>query len=225
MWQSDPARAIEAFTRASEIGETFALPWAWMSYSYGLLAQRTSSEEFDRNYENMSRAARRGVDLQLNWGTDVGPGSMQLSFFASILDSMKTRLTPTTPWIEYKGTFGPTLPSINGGAYDYRTFTTLSYQSGDGNIGLRWRHLPSIESATAATGATSTLPTDSYDIFDVTGGLTFNNRWNFRYGIDNLLDTPPEITDATPWSAVSATNGNFYDGHGRAFYVGLNMTF
>lgn len=63
IWSSDPSRAIEAFRRATEIDEAYALPWAWMSNSYGLLAQRTAAEEFERNLANMARAARRGVEL------------------------------------------------------------------------------------------------------------------------------------------------------------------
>ena len=53
----------------------------------------------------------------------------------------------------------------------------------------------------------------------------FGDRWNFRYGIDNLFDTAPEVTDAAAWTAGSATNTNFYDILGRSYYVGLNLTF
>ena len=90
---------------------------------------------------------------------------------------------------------------------------------------MRWTHLPSIEAAAAATGTTSTLPTDSYDRFDLTGGFAFSDKWTMRYGVENLFDKPPEVTDANPWSAGSATNGNFYDVLGRAAYLGASMEF
>lgn len=179
----------------------------------------------DVTYTNDAAIETSGVDLQFNWGTDLGRGNLNLSFLASYLDSMKTRLSPTSAWVEYKGTFGPTLPSVNGGAFDYRSFTTVSYFNGNWNVSLRWNHLPSIEAAAAATGTTSTLPTGAYDLFSVTGGFMFGGKYSLRYGIDNLFDRKPEVTDATPWSAGSATNGNFYDVLGRAAYVGLDMKF
>ncbi len=179
----------------------------------------------DVSYSNDAAVETSGIDVQFNWGTEVGPGNLSLSLLASYLDSMKTQLSPGTPFVEYKGTFGPTLPSLNSGAFDYRTFTTVSYFKSKWNLSLRWRHLPSIEAAAAATGPTSTLATGAYDVFDLTGGIAFSPRWNFRYGVENLLDREPEITDATPWSKGSATNGNFYDVLGRAAYVGMSMTF
>ena len=192
------------------------------------LTRDTQTGQFnaaDVTYSNEAAVQTSGVDIQFNWGTEIGGGNIALNFLASYLDSVKTQLSPGTPFVEYKGTFGPTLPSLNGGAFDYRTFTTLSYSSGKWNLSLRWTHLPSIDSAAAATGPTSTLPTNSYDKFDLTGGIDFGQRWNFRYGIDNLFDRQPEITDATPWSAGQMTNGNFYDILGRAVYVGMSMHF
>jgi iron complex outermembrane receptor protein len=192
------------------------------------LTRDTNTGQFnaaDVSYSNEAAVETSGVDVQLNWGTDVGPGNIALSFIASYLDSMKTQLSPNTAWVEYKGTFGPTLPSIDGGAFDYRTFTTLTYFSNNWNVAVRWTHLPSIDPAASATGPTETLPTGSYDRFDVTGGVTFSDKWMFRYGIDNLFDRKPEVTDATPYSAGSATNTNFYDILGRSAYVGMSMTF
>jgi outer membrane receptor protein involved in Fe transport len=179
----------------------------------------------DVSYTNASAVETSGVDVQFNWATGVASGNLSLGFLASFLDSVKTQNSPTSPWVEYKGTFGPTLSGLNGGAFEYRTFTTLSYSKRNWNLGLRWRHLPSLKAAAAALGPTTTLPTNAYDIFDLTGGVEFGERWTMRYGIDNLFDKAPEITDATPWSAGSATNGNFYDVLGRAMYVGMSMKF
>ncbi len=192
------------------------------------MSRDTNNGQFnsaDVTYTNAASAETSGIDVQFNWGTSLASGNLNLSFLASYLDSFKTQASPTAPWVEYKGTFGPTLPGLNGGAFDYRTFTTVSYFKSKWNVGLRWRHLPSIKAAAAATATTTTLPTNAYDVFDLTGGITFSEKWSFRYGIDNLLDTSPEVTDATPWTAGSATNGNFYDVLGRTAYVGASMKF
>jgi TolB-like protein/Tfp pilus assembly protein PilF len=64
LWNGAPERAIEEFTKAAEIDPDYALPWAWMSQSYGFLVQRSRTPtEYDRNFEDMERAARRSVEL------------------------------------------------------------------------------------------------------------------------------------------------------------------
>ena len=64
LWRSDPRAAIAEFTRATEIDSNYALPWAWMSNSYGFLVLgSTSQDEFDENYARMEAAASRSVAL------------------------------------------------------------------------------------------------------------------------------------------------------------------
>jgi adenylate cyclase len=64
VWRTNPPRAIEEFTTATQIDPDYALPWAWMSYSYGFLVLGARSQaEFDRNFSLMEAAARRAVAL------------------------------------------------------------------------------------------------------------------------------------------------------------------
>jgi outer membrane receptor protein involved in Fe transport len=181
----------------------------------------------DVTYSNSSAVETSGVDVQLNWGTDLAGGTLNLNFLASYLDSMKTKLSPTAAWTEWKGTFGPAgLSGLNSGAFDYRTFTTLSFFKGDWNLGLRWRHLPTIKpSAIVANPNTNIISTPSYDAFDLSGGFTFQDSWQLRYGIDNLLDEEPVFTNATRYTRGTTTNGGFYDVLGRRAYVGLSVSF
>ena len=183
----------------------------------------------DVAYSNEGAFETTGVDVQFNWGTDLGPGGLNLNVLATYIDSIKTRVNPQLPWTEWVGTFGPTdLSGVQGGSFDYRTFTTLSYFTNDWNLSLRWRHMPEIKAAGTATPAgTNTLPTPSYNIFDFSGGYTFNDdRMTLRFGIDNLFDKDPPVTNRSPNNPLgSATNSGFYDVLGRRGYVGLSMTF
>jgi len=64
LWVGDPLRAIEEFKKAEELDPGYALPWAWMSHSYGFLVQRSkSAEDYERNFASMENAARRAVEL------------------------------------------------------------------------------------------------------------------------------------------------------------------
>lgn len=181
----------------------------------------------DVTYSNNPSVETRGVDAQFNWGTGIGDGNLNLNFLASYLDMMRTRLNPTAAWNEWKGTFGPAgLSGVNGGSFDYRTFTTASYSQGLWNVALRWRHLPSIKPSAIVTNPnTTTIDTPSYDIFDVSGGVDLRDNWSVRYGIDNLFDKQPVYTNATRYTRGTATNAGFYDVLGRRAYVGIELSF
>jgi outer membrane receptor protein involved in Fe transport len=181
----------------------------------------------DVTYSNNASVETSGVDVQYNWGMDLAGGDFGLNFVTSYLDSFKTRLNPTAPWSEWKGTFGPAgLSGVNAGAFDWRTFTTASFRKGDWNVALRWRHLPSIKpSAIVSNPATTIIETPSYDMFDLSGGYTFGGNWQLRYGIDNLLDEEPLFTNATRFTRGTNTNGGFYDVLGRRAYVGMSVSF
>jgi iron complex outermembrane recepter protein len=181
----------------------------------------------DVTYSNNPSVETSGVDVQFNWGTDLGRGTFSLSFLGSYLDSMKTKLNPTSNWTEWKGTFGPAgLSGVNAGSFDFRTFTTFNYFQGNWNLSLRWRHLPSIEpSAIVSNPNTAIVATPSYDVFDLSGGFMLRDNWRLRYGIDNLLDKDPVFTNATRFTRGTATNGGFYDVLGRRAYVGLALSF
>jgi len=181
----------------------------------------------DVTYSNNPSVETSGVDLQLNWGRDLGPGAFSLSFIATYLDSMKTKLNPSADWTEWKGTFGPAgLSGVNAGSFDYRTFTTASYVQGNWNISLRWRHLPSIEpSAIVSNPNTTIIATPSYNIFDLSGGFVLRQDWRLRFGIDNLFGKDPVFTNATRFTRGTATNGGFYDVLGRRAYAGIELSF
>jgi len=166
-----------------------------------------------------------GVDFTFSWSlgfSDMGmesvPGALNLSVTGSWLDSYKTKTSPASydPVIEWKGSLGPTLNSFNGGAYDYRLFTTLSYNLPAFGAALRWRHLPEVEPAGKATvraninnnkavvagepglllGYTPSVAynVQQYDQFDLSGYWNINDTLSLRFGIDNVFDTQPVST-------------------------------
>jgi outer membrane receptor protein involved in Fe transport len=180
----------------------------------------------DVSYTNASRLETSGVDVQFNWTTDLGAGAFNLTFMTTYLDSMKTAVDPSAPFREWKGTFGPNdLSGVNGGSFNYRTFTTASYSRGKWNAALRWRHLPSIDNAGVVTGNTLILPTESYDAFDASGGLDISDSTTLRFGVDNLLNTEPVFTDRTQYSPGANTDADYYDTLGRRAYVAVAFNF
>ncbi|HEU4617694.1 MAG TPA: TonB-dependent receptor [Gammaproteobacteria bacterium] len=181
-------------------------------------------------YTNEASADLAGYDLQFDWRKDLGPGTLSLSELATITDRWMTRVNKDSPWVDYKGTTGPSdIRGVNQFAYDYRLFTTLGYSTGSWSADLRWRHFPSIvpEGAIRTTAQYHTTP--SYDIFDASGRYTFTNKLELRFGVDNLLDVDPPIvnlrTVAEGYTQTGVTNASFYDVLGRRYYMGLRYQF
>jgi outer membrane receptor protein involved in Fe transport len=174
-------------------------------------------------YRNLGALETDGVDLQFSWNGEVGANPIFVNFLVSTVNSYKLQQQPGGDFTEYAGTLG------SGGQFDYRTFTTFGYNFGEAvNLGLRWTHLPEVENATFATNpATTVEPTKSYDRFDLFGSWSIRDNMQLRFGIDNLLDTEPEIVGFNPGqnNAMGATNAGFYDILGRRYYAGVKFSF
>jgi iron complex outermembrane receptor protein len=169
-----------------------------------------------------------GIDFTLDWRAqteDMGlafiPGGFGLNIQGTWLDYYKTKQSPAgyDPLIDWKGSLGPTLQTFNGGNYDYRLITTLSYNVASVGANLRWRHYPKVDTAgvaqeraivannaAVAAGSGGTLlsytPTTnqevaSYDVLDLSAYWTINDTLTLRAGIDNLLDRGPASTGIT----------------------------
>jgi iron complex outermembrane recepter protein len=186
------------------------------------------------SYINAAFARVAGVDLTVDWRAELFGGNFGVNFMVTTIQEVKTQSTDTASVYEWKGSLGPSPgTSLNNGAYDYRTFTTVSYGRDDWNLSLRWRHLPAALDATQVVSAISTEigATESYDVFDLTGTWNAGPRTILRFGVENLFDTPPVITggrtaqDQFPSSGSGETEAGFYDLLGRQFFIGVGTTF
>ncbi|AKH41524.1 outer membrane receptor protein involved in Fe transport [Altererythrobacter atlanticus] len=185
-------------------------------------------------YVNNGRFRVQGIDAQLDWAGDVGPGTLGVNVQFTYLLSFKASELPTDPMVEYAGTQGPTSSGLNGGNYDYRVFTNVNYSIDGFMLGLQWQHLPSIEDATEASFPTTTLGAPSYNIFHLNGSYALTEDVNLRFGVDNLFNKAPPMTGVNPANTNPLATGNlpggnlgtgFYDDNGRRFYLGANVKF
>jgi outer membrane receptor protein involved in Fe transport len=185
-------------------------------------------------YINGAFATVAGVDLTVDWRADLLGGNFGVNFMVTSLQELKTQATQGSPVLDWKGSLGPTPgTSLNNGAYDYRTFTTVSYGRNDWNLSLRWRHLPTALDATevVTTTSTQTGALESYDVFDLSGTWAAGDSTVIRFGIENLFDEPPVWTggrtaaDNSPSSGSGTTEAGFYDILGRQFYLGVQASF
>ncbi|RPI60556.1 MAG: TonB-dependent receptor, partial [Lysobacterales bacterium] len=185
-------------------------------------------------YVNAAFSKVAGTDLTVDWASDLAGGTFGLNFMVTYLMEMKTQASARAPVYDWKGSLGPgAATSLNNGAYDYRTFTTVRYGRGDWNLSLRWRHLPEAIDGEQVVSAVATQrgAEEDYNVFDLTGTLGLGNRTTLRFGVENLFDEPPVITgrrtaaDPSPSNGSMTTEAGFYDILGRQFFVGVNAAF
>ncbi len=194
----------------------------------------------DTPFINQGALKTSGVDLQVNWTTDLANGaSFYINSLVSVLNEYLIQDSPTEPFLEAKGTLG--LPT-EGGQYDYRLNNTFGYNFGGGkaSVGLRWSHLPEIADASALRNPnTRVLGVDQYDLFSLFGGYDITERLQLRGGIDNLFNEDPPVVGRDPGTNPALgcpgspscnnnsanTNVQSYDILGRRAYVALKMSF
>jgi iron complex outermembrane recepter protein len=174
-------------------------------------------------YTNQATIGTAGVDLQLNWVAqlrDLGlkvPGAIGFNTQDTFLDYYRTKQSPA-PFdvnIDWKGSMGPTLAGTNAGAYSYRLFTGLAYILPSFSVNLRWRFLPSVNTAehaaqqaiiannnrVAQTGQGTMLSYTPYtdlaapawSAFDLSASWNINSVFQIRGGINNLFNKLPDV--------------------------------
>jgi iron complex outermembrane receptor protein len=192
-------------------------------------------------YQNLGRFRTTGLDVQLDWAFDVGPGRFSLNSVFNYLIKMKSAglPLPVGTLVEYAGSLGPQAGGvagvgengINPGAFRWRMLNTFGYSIGGANVSLQWQHLPGAKSATLSP---TRFGTPAYDLFNLSGSYAITKDATIRFGIDNIFDkAPPETEYLTnpPANTLSINAGGspynafFYDLNGRRFYMGATFKF
>jgi len=170
------------------------------------------------SYDNQATIKTSGMDIAWNWLKPLSNASLNFNLQATVLNEYKTKASPAPfdPEIDWKGSLGPIgLTGTNPGAFDYRLFGSVGYSRNNWNVSLRWRHLPSVWSATyaqqqaikennarvAAGGPgimlswtpTTEIKSDDYNVFDLSFRWDLTDAITLRGGVTNLFDTEPEV--------------------------------
>ena len=192
-------------------------------------------------YQNVGTFKTQGVDLNIDWSADLAdmgmgslPGALSINLATTYLDKFEAQDIAGAPVIDYAGSVGGIPGAL--GQYRYKTFTTFTYSTGGIAGSLRWRHLPSAHSAAFAQNPATTFRGPShYDILDLTGNWEISQSYQVRFGVENVLDKDPAITnyDPTPGTPPTSTFNSgqgttlpgYYDVLGRRYFVGFKARF
>lgn len=192
-------------------------PWCQMIRRNPVTGDRA---EVDAPFYNLGNTETQGVDIQLNWSHELGPGTLSFQSIINYLDYFRYQTDPDAPTADATDTLD------QGGMYKYKLNNTFGYMWNNLYVGLNWRHLPSIRDSALSTNPTSTnIGAGSYNMFDLSA--TYNwGRFTIRGGVDNILDESPVVVGAIPGVDTNSDQTNFnYDPLGRRWYVGVKATF
>ena len=112
---------------------------------------------------------------------------------------------------------------------------TTALQAGPATVQLTWRHIGKVEKDSITVGYNLTPASDfavpvikAHDYFDLATNIDIDDRFAFRFGVNNLLDKKPPIV-GNDYGGTTQNSGNTfpatYDSLGRSFFVGATITF
>lgn len=177
---------------------------------------------------NLAAWKTSGIDAQVDWGFDLADlglaenaGAFDLNLVITKLESFEKQARPGAPFIEHAGTISG---ELSGGAFpEWKSALTGTYRVGPAKISLRWRHVDGMtDFRSVPVFSPTAVNTPKYDLFDLTGSWSFDERVTLRAGVNNLGDKDPPFY--TSYSN-SNTDPSTYDVLGRRFFVGLNAKF
>ncbi|HZW59473.1 MAG TPA: TonB-dependent receptor [Woeseiaceae bacterium] len=175
--------------------------------------------------ENLAAFKTAGIDLQVDWGTDVGPGALGVSWIATYLTKWDRQALPGDPFEDLVGTIGNTsISSVGIARPEWKWTLNSDYVFGNIGLNARWRYIDSMRDNSVDTFKTDAVHYfdigATYDFKDVLGGKL--NGLSGRLGVTNLTDEQPEIF---PSSSQANTDPSTYDTLGRRYFVNLTYTF
>jgi iron complex outermembrane recepter protein len=170
--------------------------------------------------ENLATANTSGVDFQVDWFADVGPGRLDLSWIGSWLESYETQSLPGGAFTDFTGTIGNrgTLGATVAPAFpEWKWLATANYTWGPARFGARWQHIGQMENFNARTDE---IPAIGY--FDLLASYDLTDNLSLRFNVNNVLNEQPPVY--TP-SVASNTDPSTYDVLGRRYTIGLTARF
>jgi iron complex outermembrane receptor protein len=169
-------------------------------------------------YRNVAGITAEGVDLQLAWRFDAGPGQVRINWLLSWLDSFERLAAVGVEPVELAGTIGG---SVGAALPQWKSLLQLGYDWNSVSATLHWRYVDSMHDADVPE-----FRIGSYDYFDFYASYEFASGaldgLSLRAGVVNLTDEAPPIY---PTYVQANTDPSQYDPFGRRYTLGLAYRF
>ncbi|GMN03271.1 TonB-dependent receptor domain-containing protein [Erythrobacter sp. MTPC3] len=193
---------------------------------------------------NIGELKTSGIDLEVNYRTDVGfslmgegDAALDLNFLGTWTDVNDTFSDPNDPSIVDRcaGRFGLTCGDPQA---SFKWFTRASYIDGPMTFSTRWRHLSATDDDTIDGDRVERI--SAYDLIDLTLSFDASENFTITAGVNNLFDTLPDTPIFENGVVVNDTNSilvgddnsqqantfpSTFDVLGRDFFVSAQFRF
>jgi len=173
-----------------------------------------------------------GFDLVGTYDFEIGNlGSVRIDYTGTYLDSLEKVPLPGEPAFECAGFFSPQRAQCGVSSPTYRHRVPITWQSNWNNgfsAQLAWRHFGSVDQFNT-NGDTLISRLGSRNYVDLSLRATVLDYVDLRFGVNNLLDKQPPVSNQVGGAGGSFGTGNtfpgVYDALGRFLFVGTTVTF
>ena len=178
--------------------------------------------DFEALNQNAYDWETSGIDAQVDWRFDLGPGQMGVSWLVSWLDSFATTAEDSVgAEDQWAGTVGV---NVGGSLPEWKSNLHVSYAWGDLTVGAGWRYIDSMLDANKNWDPVFKIPETNY--FDLDASYEFSSGslrgLRIGLGVENLTDEDPPIF---PSQVQANTDSSQYDVFGRRYYASLRYSF
>ncbi|MFB9068731.1 TonB-dependent receptor domain-containing protein [Pseudofulvimonas gallinarii] len=179
---------------------------------------------------NIGMDEREGLDLSASYTWNLGPGRLSTTFVGNYILSEYTMslASDASTAYECKGLVNDTQGCQTP---KWRHIAQARYSWDRYGVGLRWRHIGSVDYKDAANGSQLTdviwlgSGVKSYNYLDLTGSVSFGAA-TVSLGINNIFDKePPFVGDADGGFGSHANSLGGYDQAGRYIFGSITLTF
>ncbi len=214
----------------------------------GLSGDPNTSTGLPSTLSNSGSLETDGIDLSLNYKTDVGFATLSLGFAGNYTFNSKFNAFVASPLAINRDCVG--YVSANCGSlqpeFQWSQRTTLSFE--DIDISLLWRHISSFEQEPLDVDDSGPFfngtiaPTiagvggrtvnfgkiEAYDYFDLSSRFRVGDHVTITLSVQNLLDKAPPLTGNNAGSTTFNSGNTFpstYDSLGRRYAVSAKLAF
>jgi iron complex outermembrane receptor protein len=170
-------------------------------------------------FQNMGDLEMSGVDVQLDWSIQAGPGKVGINLLASWIDHVEGREVAGLPMVDDVGHIGGAF--LGSALPEWKWNLDLSYAWSGWSVSGRWRYIDSMHDREFED-----FIVPSQDYFDLFGTVEIDegllDGLTLRAGVENLTDQDPPIFPT--WTAAN-TEPSQYDVLGRRYYLNLTYRF
>ncbi len=178
--------------------------------------------------QNLGKMNVDGVDVQLDFARDIGPGALSANLALTHLLKWQQQEDPASPLTDQEGTIGvlvaETFPEWKGRL-------SLGYTFSDFDVRWTMNYISSMDvvnsDASRAPVENGVVPSvSSYTYHRLTGSWRPIEELTFTLGIANLFDKDPPIYTSDSRSGIQAnTDPSTYDVLGRRYFLSGTYSF